>query len=331
MPHYDDPREKDKRQRSDAYFKALSGPFNVLLPDGGHLLGAFSYEKRFEGHNTRAVIFEATSGDGNTQYRWVFNPEFFTPAVREQFELGMKHDPNYLKQFEVPKELPPVVSIDELEVLFVNACPDFTILQTGNLEPALASLELPIKIQLHAKLIARMNTALGKLPHLSLSSTGILSTKANFGNIHLANQALMEMLRDLAAGKNLISDHYVFHDPENRSIPKKPTLPAAISEDVLSSKISEFRSAASESTAKVLLSKMAPGRDSYSSMKLEQLKAHANPETVMRMEAEKTFTDEEQAVFLRWCARGLTFDEAAWKLELLAENKNYFSPNHEPR
>lgn len=322
-----DPWKLHKRKRQ------YDETFHLTTTEGELIVGKFTDPDSPDqpyGH-----VLEA-SGAGDQDYRWVFN-RVLNELTRSIILKGLKTDPEFRKQFAKPDNL---VFIDSKVVAEAvkAAFGDHQILDPGTAEPAAHSWEQETSVVLKEKPPKPFTDFLKKCPLMKLTKAKggfhLRVTAAN-GHASEANSLFLTVLSDFAKGLPLDPKAYKYARKEISTMPTKPTLPQA-SKPKANTALEEsiaLINASHKDTATDLIGKLKVGRDEFTAMRADALKAKMDPEDLHRIlgkfrvgtqyETKRCVSQASQC--MRWRLRGLSLEQAVLKVELEAKSNEFFA------
>jgi hypothetical protein len=293
----------------------------------GSIHGAFT-EGYFNSHDCVVLEFKI----GNDEFRWVFD-EYISNGVRDLVLSGIKHDPEYRKQFRQPAVPAKQVEQEQLTALLSAAFGEHEIVSLGDSEPTPHSWENITKVLMHEKLPADFATFARKCKFLNLSKVkgkDCIAVIAPVGSACQGNLMLLKILTDYTANQLGDQSDYALSGPRSRTMPSKPTITKAeptpeqiAARPKVADVTEQLKTPQYPEQLKKTLMFLKAGRDEFSKMKEPELKSKIDPEDRKKIEkALKRPADVLKGI--RWQLRGLSTEDAIYKVQLDIEGAKRF-------
>lgn len=308
-------------------------PFHLTTAEGELIVGKFTDPDSPDqpyGH-----VLEA-SGAGDMDYRWVFN-RVLDQVTRSIILKGLKIDPEFRKQFMKPDDL-VFLDMNVIAEAVQAAFGDHRILEPGTAEPATHSWEQETSVVLTEKPPKPFMDFLKKCPLMKVTKAkgGFhLRVTAAHGHASEANKVFLTVLSDFTKGALLDPKAYKYARKEISTMPTKPTL-AQVTKPKPNTDLEEsiaLINASHKDTATDLIGKLKVGRDEFTAMRGEALKAKMAPEELHRIhgkfrvgtkyETKRGVSQASQC--MRWRLRGLSLEQAILKVDLEAKSNEFFA------
>lgn len=303
-----------------------------FMPDGeccqpGSVKGAISYGY-LNGQEVTLLEFRADE----EEYRWVFDT-YVSSTARDMILLGIKNQPGYRDQFRQPAVPAKGIDQDQLSALLSKAFGEHEIVSLGDGEKTLHSWEKNTKVVVKEKLPAEFATFARKCDFLKLSKTKTkdsIAVTAPVGSAYLGNLKLVTILQDYIAGRLGTQADYSLAVEKINLMPSKPTILStnrtlekpAVTRN-LAEILEEIRQPLSPEAMRKKLRFMKAGRDEFTAMKADELKAKMEPDYLRKVE--KTFWRKDDVLkCMRWHLRGLSQDDAILKVTIDNESSTMF-------
>jgi hypothetical protein len=189
------------------------------------------------------------------------------------------------------------------------------------------------KVVVKEKLPAEFATFARKCDFLKLSKTNTkdsIAVTAPVGSAYLGNLKLVTILQDYIAGRLGTQADYSLAVEKINLMPSKPTILStkrtlekpAVTRN-LAEILEEIRQPLSPEAMRKKLRFMKAGRDEFTAMKADELKAKMEPDYLRKVE--KTFWRKDDVLkCMRWHLRGLSQDEAILKVTIDNESSTMF-------